>query len=352
MLNHSLIQKDHLILIAAHPCLLSASSLININSSFGIPKIAYSQLDPNQTNSNTTNSVNMQDIPLKKVHVGDIDVAYKMFGKGDPIILFNGASDNMDAWDPSLLKGLASNHTVIVFDQRGIANTTAGSRPYTYQQLANDTAGMLDALKIPKTDVMGYSLGSYLAQQLTLMYPNKVNSLILVGSSCGGKDHTPKPPEFIKLQSEIVNKSLHNIPITHEEIKSLVSASVGSGWARLHPESLNIPANITTLQQLKPGLPPEIVNNQNNVGKHWEDNPNWSGACDELAKLAKPTLVITGTDDTFYQPHVNSLKIAEKIPGAWLVQIKNAGHAVVDQYPAEIGKILNTFLLTTTKSRG
>ena len=275
-----------------------------------------------------------------------------MFGKGDPIILFNGASDNMDAWDPSLLKGLASNHTVIVFDQRGIANTTAGSRPYTYQQLANDTAGLLDALKIPKTDVMGYSLGSYLAQQLTLMYPNKVNSLILVGSSCGGKDHTPKPPEFIKLQSEIVNKSLHNIPITHEEIKSLVSASVGSGWARLHPESLNIPANITTLQQLKPGLPPEIVNNQNNVGKHWEDNPNWSGTCDELAKLAKPTLVITGTDDTFYQPHVNSLKIAEKIPGAWLVQIKNAGHAVVDQYPAEIGKILNTFLLTTTKSRG
>ena len=352
MLNHSLIQKDHLILIAAASMLIIASSLININSSFGTPKIAYSQLDPNQTNSNTTNSVNMQDIPLKKVHVGDIDVAYKMFGKGDPIILFNGASDNMDAWDPSLLKGLASNHTVIVFDQRGIANTTAGSTPYTYQQLANDTAGLLDALKIPKTDVMGYSLGSYLAQQLTLMYPNKVNSLILVGSSCGGKDHTPKPPEFIKLQSEIVNKSLHNIPITHEEIKSLVSASVGSGWARLHPESLNIPANITTLQQLKPGLPPEIVNNQNNVGKHWEDNPNWSGTCDELAKLAKPTLVITGTDDTFYQPHVNSLKIAEKIPGAWLVQIKNAGHAVVDQYPAEIGKILNTFLSTTTKSRG
>ena len=352
MLNHSLIQKDHLIIIAAASMLIIASSLININNSFGTPKIAYSHLDPNQTNSNTTNSVNMQDIPLKKVHVGDIDVAYKMFGKGDPIILFNGASDNMDAWDPSLLKGLASNHTVIVFDQRGIANTTAGSRPYTYQQLANDTAGMLDALKIPKTDVMGYSLGSYLAQQLTLMYPNKVNSLILVGSSCGGKNHTPKPPEFIKLQSEIVNKSLHNIPITHEEIKSLVSASVGSGWARLHPESLNIPANITTLQQLKPGLPPEIVNNQNNVGKHWEDNPNWSGTCDELAKLAKPTLVITGTDDTFYQPHVNSLKIAEKIPGAWLVQIKNAGHAVVDQYPAEIGKILNTFLSTTTKSRG
>ncbi|HEY7080670.1 MAG TPA: alpha/beta hydrolase [Nitrososphaeraceae archaeon] len=51
-----------------------------------------------------------------------------------------------------------------------------------------------------------------------------------------------------------------------------------------------------------------------------------------LAKLDKPTLVITGTDVNFYQPHVNSLKIAEKIPGAWFVQIKNAGHAIVNQY--------------------
>ena len=348
MSNHRLIRKDHLILIAAIPTLIIASSSIGNYGYFGTTKIVYSQSDPDQMNSNTTNSVNIQDIPLEKVRVGDIDVAYKMFGKGDPIILFNGASDGMDAWDPSFLTGLSSNHTVIAFDQRGIANTTIGSKPYTYQQIANDTAGLLDALKIPKADVMGYSLGSYLAQQLTMMYPDKVNSLILVGSSCGGKDHTPKPPEFIKLQSDVVNKSLNNIPLTAEEIKSLVSASLGSGWIKLHPESLDIPANITSLQQLKPGLPPEVANNQNNVGKHWEDNPNWSGACDELAKLAKPTLVITGTDDDTYQPYVNSLKIVEKIPGAWLVQIKDAGHAVMDQYPDEISKILNTFLSTTT----
>ena len=304
-----------------------------------------------QTNQSITKNeglLNIQDIPAKKVHVGDIDIAYKMLGKGDPVLLFNGASDGMDAWDPSFLEGLSSNHTVIAFDTRGIGNTTTGSKPYTYQQLANDSASLLDALKIPKADVMGYSLGSYIAEQLAIMFPDKVNSLLLVGSSCGGKDHTPKPPEFIKLQSDIVNKSLNNVSISHEEMKELVSASLGSGWIRLHPESLDIPANITTLQQLKPGLPPEIANNQNNVGKHWEDNPNWSGACDELAKLAKPTLVITGTDDNMYQPHVNSLKIVEKIPGAWLVQIEDAGHAVMDQYPEEIAKILNTFLSSTS----
>ena len=304
-----------------------------------------------QTNQSITKNeglLNIQDIPAKKVHVGDIDIAYKMLGKGDPVLLFNGASDGMDAWDPSFLEGLSSNHMVIAFDTRGIGNTTTGSKPYTYQQLANDSAGLLDALKIPKADVMGYSLGSYIAEQLAIMFPDKVNSLLLVASSCGGKDHTPKPPEFIKLQSDIVNKSLNNVSISHEEMKELVSASLGSGWIRLHPESLDIPANITTLQQLKPGLPPEIANNQNNVGKHWEETPNWSGACDKLAKLDKPTLVITGTDDNMYQPHVNSLKIVEKIPGAWLVQIEDAGHAVMDQYPEEIAKILNTFLSSTS----
>jgi hypothetical protein len=84
-------------------------------------------------------------------------------------------------------------------------------------------------------------------------------------------------PEFINLQSEIVNKSLNNIPVTTEEIKSLVTGSLGSGWVKLHPESLEGFENITSLQQLKPGLPPEIVNNQNNVGKHWggQSNLEW-----------------------------------------------------------------------------
>ena len=305
----------------------------------------YGQQD--KTNFNATDSSNIQSIPAKKVQVGDIEIAYKMLGKGDPILLFNGASDGMDQWDPSFPRSLSSNHTVIAFDSRGLGNTTMGSKPYTSQQLANNAAGLLDALKIPKADVLGYSLGSFIAQQLTIMYPDKVNTLTLVGSSCGGKDHTPKPPEFLKLMSEVVNKSLNNVSTSQEEMKAFVTASLGSGWIKLHPESIE---NIPTMQEAKPGLSPEAMNNQMNVGKEWEDNPNWSGTCDDLAKLGKPTLVITGADDNMYVPHVNSLKIAEKIPGAWLVQIKNAGHAVMDQYPEEIGKILNTFLSTTAQS--
>jgi pimeloyl-ACP methyl ester carboxylesterase len=255
MYSNRQVRKDHLFIVVVILTLIFLSTTIVNN----VTNVVNGQTNVTQANSsNTPGLVNIQDIPLKKVHAGDIDIAYKVFGKGDPIILHNGANDGMDAWDPSFLKGISSNHTVIVFDQRGIGNTTAGSKPYTMQLLANDTAGLLDALKIPKANVMGYSLGSFIAQQFAIMYPDKVSSIILVASTCGGKDGIPKPTEFKKLQSNIVNKSQNKIPISQQEMKSLINASPGSGWIKPHPESVNIPANLT-FQQLKPNLSPETL---------------------------------------------------------------------------------------------
>ena len=68
----------------------------------------------------------------------------------------------------------------------------------------------MDALKIQQANVFGYSLGGDIAQQFAINYPEKVNRIILVAGTCGGKDSIPKPPEFMKLLSEIVNKSLNN----------------------------------------------------------------------------------------------------------------------------------------------
>jgi pimeloyl-ACP methyl ester carboxylesterase len=62
-------------------------------------------------------------------------------------------------------------------------------------------------------------LGGHIAQVFTVSYPEKINRLILVATSCGGKDGIPKPPEFKKLQSEIVNKTLNNVSISQEEIR-------------------------------------------------------------------------------------------------------------------------------------
>ena len=137
-----------------------------------------SQMSSNSSNvdnniNTNTNTLNIQDIPAKKVRVGDIDIAYKTFGKGDPVLLINGYSFAMDSWDPTvLLDTLSSNHTVIVFNNRGIGNTTPGDeQKFSISLFANDTAGLLEALNITKADVLAWSMGGRIAQELTLSIP-------------------------------------------------------------------------------------------------------------------------------------------------------------------------------------
>ena len=341
--NNIQIRKDYLFIIVFISTLIFSTSTISNHDHNGVTKLVYGQTNVAQDSStNITDLINTQEIPFEKVRVGDIEMAYKMFGKGDPLILHSGASDNMDAWDPALLTKLSSNHTVIIFDSRGIGNTTSGSEPYSIQLVANDTAGLLDALNIQEANVLGYSLGSFITQEFAVTYPDKVSSIIVIAGACGGEVSTPQPPEFAKLQTDLVNKSLNNITVSSEEFKSLVTASLGSGWIELHPESAEVPENISILDA-KPGLSPETMNNQNIMGHAWM-SPDWEGVCDDLAKIYKPMLVITGTDDNEYVPHTNSLTIVNAVPGAWLVQIKDAGHAVVDQYPEQVGNIIETFL--------
>ena len=141
--------------------------LINSNNNyFGTTgNFAYGQQQPNQMNpNNIANSLEIQSIPSKKVRVGDIDITYKTFGKGDAILLISGSGNVMDVWPSSMLQELSSNHTVIIFDNRGVGNTTSGTRPFSIQQFANDTVGLLDALKIQKADVLGFSMASFIAQ--------------------------------------------------------------------------------------------------------------------------------------------------------------------------------------------
>src|ERR671915_1581102 len=109
------------------------------------------QQQPNQMNSNNiTNSLDIQNIPSKKVHVGDIDITYKTFGKGDAILLISGSGNVIDVWPSSMLQELSSNHTVIIFDNRGVVNTTLGTKPISVKQITNDKVGLLDTLKIQK----------------------------------------------------------------------------------------------------------------------------------------------------------------------------------------------------------
>jgi pimeloyl-ACP methyl ester carboxylesterase len=309
-----------------HNITLSTFSVILIIAgSFGIMTIpfVYSQ----------TSSFDVQNISSKKVHVGDIDIAYKVFGKGDPFLLISGSGLVMDAWDPTILRELSSNHTVIIFDNRGVGNTTAGDKPFSIVQFANDTAGLLDALKIQKADVLGFSMASFIAQELALLHPEKVNRLVLYGASCGGKENIPQSPEVIKILSDIVNNRI-------QDQEKALSVSYPLSWIKSHP-------NIT-FPQSKEIISPDTLKKQFNIVEGWFAT-NWNGVCSQLSKISVPTLVVTGTEDVAV-PSDNSLIIAQKIPGSWLVKIKGAGHGLMYQYPDKLSKVLQTFLTTTTTS--
>jgi pimeloyl-ACP methyl ester carboxylesterase len=341
------VKNDHLSIIVVLSTLIVLSSSISNYGYYNVANIVYGQIDPGQANStNTTGLVNIQDIPLKKVHVGDIDIAYKMFGKGDPILLISPAQGDMNAWKPSTLSELSSNHTVTVFDNRGVGNTTAGTKPFSIQQFANDTVGLMDALKIQKAGVLGYSLGSFVAQQLSVTHPEKVNRLILIASSCGGKEGIHLSPEIDVALKGFLKKISNDTPFTRQEVKEIMSVGMGSGWLKLHPnffETISIP-EFTQPKDFFHSITPDNNLKQAKATEEWRAT-NWNGVCNEITKLSVPTLIMTGTDDITV-PALNSLVIAEKIPGAWLIQFKNAGHSLPEQYPDEINKILQTFLST------
>lgn len=135
--------------------------------------LAYSQ---NQSSSFQAEVKALDDMPSQKVKVGDIDTAYKQLGKlgnanVNPIVLITGASTTMDMWSPTLLKELSSNRSVIIFDNRGAGESTAGTKEFSINQFANDTIGLLDALNIERADILGSSMGSFIAQELALKYP-------------------------------------------------------------------------------------------------------------------------------------------------------------------------------------
>ena len=196
----------------------------------------------NQVNSSAKNTVNLHGIETKKVHVGDIDIAYKMFGKGNPILLINGFSAPLDFWDPMLLEKLASNHTVIVFDNRGIGNTTSGDKKFAITQFANDTSGLLDALKIKKADVIGWSMGGMVAQELALFHPDKVGKLTIYASTCGGNETRPPSPEAMKV---FANQS----GTSQERLQKFLPILFLEQWRTKYP---NYYQNLQQLQRLFP----------------------------------------------------------------------------------------------------
>jgi pimeloyl-ACP methyl ester carboxylesterase len=114
--------------------------------------------------------------------VNDLSMYYEVHGSGAPLILLHGAYMTVGLMEP-LLSGLAATRQVIAVEQQGHGRTADVDRPITYEQMADDTAGLLRHLEIERADIVGYSMGGGVALQLAIRHPDVVRKLVVASAS-------------------------------------------------------------------------------------------------------------------------------------------------------------------------
>lgn len=267
---------------------------------------------------------------IRHVRVGDVTLAYRSSGHGRPLVMLQGGAAPMDVWDPLMIAALAANRQVIRFDYRGVgASTDDISDPMTVDVLADDTAGLIAALHLRRPDVLGWSLGGYVAQRLAERYPERVRRLVLISTDPGGPNAVLTSPEYQDLDERV----------------ALGQASVDELLALLFPDD-QLDAGQAWLQRYlsQPGCC-EIVSldtatRQIDAIHAWQLGP---GAWADLDHIHMPTLVLSGALDVDV-PAANAQLIAGRIPNAVPVSFEDAGHGLPLQEPVVVAGLIDGFL--------
>lgn len=258
------------------------------------------------------------------VRVEDINMSYRILGDGYPLLLIMGYGGTMNLWEERLLRALAKKYKVIIFDNRGIGETSTGHKAFTIEQFAEDSYELMVALKIEKAHVLGWSMGASIAQELALRHPEIVNKLVLYASLCHPEIFPPEPKVLSKLENTLGIPSdkayewlrlifpLAWIKNNQDRIREIFQRSLGN----VNPDSL--------LKQA------EAIN-------------KWEGSCNRLPFLQHETLVIDGKDDLIL-PSENAEYLASKLPNSKLILIAEAGHGLMFQNPDKFNLIINLFL--------
>jgi pimeloyl-ACP methyl ester carboxylesterase len=240
------------------------------------------------------------------------------------MVLIMGYGSTMDMWDPLFLDNLSTKYKVIIFDNRGMGNTTAPPGNFSIAQFANDTAGLMAALDIEKAHIMGWSMGSFVAQELAIRHPENVDKIILYAGDCGGRETVMPSPQVLK---DLANTSGSQ----EERGMRLFNLLFPKDWLSKQPAFFKwFPL-------------PKETSLPENIERQAQAIATWSGTFDRLGSIKSPTLVVTGTEDVI-APSENSFILAQRINVSWLVQFEGAGHGLMYQYPDRLAKIVEDFI--------
>ena len=233
-------------------------------------------------------------------------IHYEVHGAGEPVLLIMGLGSNAYGWYRTI-PWLSAGYEVIAFDNRGTGRSDVPDGAYAIPQMAADAAAVLDATGHDRAHVVGASLGGMIAQRVTLAFPLRVRSLVLICTTPGG-------PRAVRASDEVLNAMVQGGEDPSTVYRRNAWLLYGDDTRANHPE--RIEEDLVYRGKI-PTAPAGYFGQLMAAMVH----DTW----DELPSIAAPTLVVHGGADLLI-PTENGRLLAERIPDAELVLVRGAGH--------------------------
>lgn len=278
------------------------------------------------------------NVPTRYVEANGRTFAYREIGEGTPLILCLRFRGVMDSWDPAFLDALAEQFRVITFDYSGLGAST-GISSYRSERMAQDVLDLADALGLARFAVAGWSIGGMAAQVATVMAPERVDHLILIGSTPPGKVALPSEPIFLehalKPDYDLADEEVLFFEPLSASSRAAAAASVDRIAGRTGDRSPVIPPE-TYLALLQDRASEDIF-------------PDIGGYADFLATCGIPILVIAGDHEIVF-PTPNWFALNRVWTSLHLVVLPQAGHGPQHQAPAFVADTIMSFVRNRTRA--
>ena len=259
-----------------------------------------------------------QTAPTQYIEASGIRFAYRRFGKagGVPLVFNQHYTGTMDYWDPAVTNGLAESREVILFNNAGVSSSS-GEVPTSFPEMGANAIAFIKALGLTEVDVLGFSIGGMVAQEIALQGGDLVRRVILVGTG-------PRGADMAASQSNAIFSATYDPP---EHL-----------WLSVHfsPSSSSREAGVAFLKRKwerkdrDPEVSAEASARQGEaIGKYIAQH---EGVLDYLKDISQPTLVVQGSNDVIIPTH-NSYVLQQNLPNAQLIVYPDSNHGSMYQYP-------------------
>ena len=274
-----------------------------------------------------------QTAPTQFVEANGVRFAYRRFGKtgGVPLVFNQHFTGTMDHWDPAVTDGFARKRDVILFNNAGVSSSS-GEVPASIEQMGGNAIAFVKALGLQQVDVLGFSIGGFVAQEITLAAPDLVRRLVLVGTAPrGGEGMEGGTPEGNRIFGASYDPPDH---LWLSVFFTPSAASQAAGRAFLKRFRLRA-------QDRDPEVNERVAPAQRAAIAKW--SARRQRPYDYLKAIQQPTLVVNGSTDLIIYT-VNSFILQQHLPNAELIIYPDSAHGSHHQFPELFVRDVSTFL--------